>query len=166
MAQKILISYYSLTGNTKKFAEAIQNATDGDIFAIEMESPYPKVYSEVLKASRPDWENNVKPPLKSKVANMDEYQVVFIGSPNWFGTMTPPVFSFLSEYDFAGKIVIPFLTHGGGGVSRSFKEAAEAVPDSNVLGGLAISHRELDHIEEKIAEWLTKIELHTLMNEG
>jgi flavodoxin len=165
MPHKILVSYYSLTGNTKKFAEAIQWATDADIFAIEMEHPYPKVYQEVLKASRPDWENKVKPPLKSHVDNMDEYDVIFIGSPNWFGTMTPPVFSFLSAYDFTGKTMIPFLTHGGGGISRSFKEAAEMVPGSNFLEGLGISHRELNHLEEKIADWLTRIELNTIINE-
>lgn len=159
MSQKILIACYSLTGNTEKFAKAIHDATDGDLFSIKMVNPYPKVYSEVLKASKPDWQNKVKPPLSNKVENFDDYDVIFVGSPNWFGTMAPPVFTFLSEYDFSGKTVIPFMTHGGGGASHGFTEAAEAVPNSTVLDGLAIPHRDLNHTEEKIADWLAMIEL-------
>mgnify|MGYP001552075746 CR=1 FL=1 len=158
MSQKILIAFYSLTGNTGKLAKAIQNATDGDLFAIKMVNPYPKVYSEVLKASKPDWQNKVKPPLSSKVDNLEEYDVVFVGSPNWFSTMAPPVFTFLSEYDFTGKTVIPFMTHGGGRASNGFKETEAAVPASTVLEGLAVSHRDLNQMEDKIADWLAMIE--------
>lgn len=157
MSHKILIAYYSLTGTTKRFAEAIQAATGGDLFAIEMVKPYPKVYSEVLKASRPDWQNKVKPPLKAHVENLADYDVVFVGSPNWFSTMAPPVFTFLAEHDLAGKQAVPFLTHGGGGVSHSFMEFAEAVPGADVLEGLAIARTHIHETDTKVEPWLKKI---------
>ena len=159
MERKVLIAYFSLTGNTRKLAEEIQKVVGGDLFAIEMVEPYPKVYSEVLKASKPDWENKIKPPLKNKVDDFDAYDVIFIGSPNWFGTMTPPVFSFLAEYDFAGKTVIPFMTHGGGGASQGFAETAEAVPNSTTLEGLALSRSHLDDMKKLVNKWLKKLAL-------
>lgn len=159
MSQKILIVYYSLTHNTEKFAKAIQAATGGDLFEIEMEHPYPKVYSEVLKASKPDWQNKVKPPLKHNAENIADYDVIFVGSPNWFSTMTPPVFTFFATHDLAGKKVIPFLTHGGGGISHSFTEAAEAAPDSTFLEGLAISHNHIHDAPKLVEEWISKLDL-------
>ncbi|MEE4195360.1 MAG: flavodoxin [Anaerolineae bacterium] len=159
MTQSILIAYYSLTGTTRKFAEAIHAVVDGDLFAIEMLHPYPKVYSEVLKASKPDWQNKVRPPLKHKVENIAEYSIVFIGSPNWFSTMAPPVFSFLEGHDLSGKKIIPFLTHGGGGISNSFKECAEATPESIHLEGLAISRNHINESDRLISEWLKDLDL-------
>ena len=159
MAPKILIAYYSLTGTTMKLAKAIQAAIGGDLFEIQMVHPYPKVYSEVLKASKPDWENKVKPPLKKLVENIAEYDIVFIGSPNWFRTMAPPVFSFLAAHDLAGKKVIPFLTHGGGGISNCFTEAAEATPESTHVEGLAIRHNHINEAEQRVNEWLKEHEL-------
>ena len=157
MSQNVLIAYYSLTGTTQQFAEAIQAAAGGDLFAIEMVTPYPKVYSEVLKVSREDWKNKVRPPLKNTVKEISDYEVIFIGSPNWFSTMAPPVFSFLESHDLAGKKVVPFLTHGGGGISNSFREVAEALPNSEMLAGLAIARSHIHETRTKVEPWLQDI---------
>ena len=103
-APKILIAYYSYSGNTKEVAEAIHEKIGGDIFEIKTEGSYPDGY---------------RPKLTTSVADISQYDIVFLGSPNWWGTITPQVSSFLAAYNLSGKTVIPFVTHGGGGVQNT-----------------------------------------------
>lgn len=118
---KILIAYYSLSGNTREVAEAIRDKTGGDLFEIQTVSVYPAAYKEQTEQAKKEISENYRPELKNKVANMAQYDVVFIGSPNWWGTITPAVSSFIESSDLAGKTVVPFVTHGGGGVQNTVK---------------------------------------------
>lgn len=113
---KILVAYYSYSGNTKEVAEAIHNNVGGDIFEIKTEGSYPEEYRPMTMQAKKEIQDGYRPKLTTAVADMAQYDVVFIGSPNWWGTITPQVSSFLDSYDLSGKKVIPFVTHGGGGV--------------------------------------------------
>ena len=111
---KILIAYYSYSGNTKEVAEAIQKEIGGDLFEIKAEGTYPDEYRPMTEQAKKEIDAGFRPKLTTSVADMAQYDIVFIGSPNWWGTITPQVSSFLESYDLSGKTVIPFVTHGGG----------------------------------------------------
>lgn len=129
---KILIAYYSLSGNTRKVAEAIQEKTGGDLFEIQTVSAYPTEYKEQTVQAKKEINENYRPELKNKVADMSKYDVVFIGSPNWWGTITPAVSSFIESYDLSGKKIVPFVTHGGGGVQNTVKNLTAQCKGCNV----------------------------------
>jgi flavodoxin len=118
---KILIAYYSYSGNTQKVAEAIQEKIGGDLFRIETVKDYPDDFQELLQQAKLELANMYHPKLKAKVNNMKDYDVVFIGSPNWWGNIAAPVSSFMAENDLEGKKVVPFITHGKGGVQNTIK---------------------------------------------
>lgn len=111
----ILIAYYSHSGNTKAVAEQIHAKFGGDLFEIQLATPYPDNEQDVIEVMQRQKEENIKPGLSNKVGDMSKYDIVFIGSPIWFGTASLPVFSFVESYDFSGKTIIPFYTCGGGG---------------------------------------------------
>lgn len=111
--KKVLIAYYSLSGNTKDVAEAIRSKTGGDIFRIETVQSYPEEYRATTAQAKREINEGFRPELKGKIDNIAQYDIIFIGSPNWWGTIAPAVSSFLADYDLKGKTVIPFITHGG-----------------------------------------------------
>lgn len=119
---KILIAYYSYSGNTKEVAEAIREKTGGELFEIKAEGTYPEEYRPMTVQAKKEIAANFRPKLLSKVADISKYDVIFIGSPNWWGTITPQVSSFLEAYDLSGKTVVPFITHGGGRVQNTVKD--------------------------------------------
>ncbi len=130
---KILIAYYSVSGNTKEVAEKIQEYTGGDLFRIETVQVYPEKYKELTAQAKREINDNYRPKLKDKVANIQEYDTIFVGSPNWWGTIAPAVSSFLADYDLQGKKVIPFITHGSGGVQNTIKDLTEQCKGCNVV---------------------------------
>jgi flavodoxin len=114
MAEKTLIIYYSQArGNTKRIAEKIQKAKGFDIVRIETEVPYTGSYEEIVDQGQREVESGYKPKIKSLGVNISEYDRIIIGTPTWWYTMAPAVLSFLSENEWSGKTVIPFMTHGG-----------------------------------------------------
>lgn len=130
-AGKILIAYYSYSGNTQKVAEEIHEKIGGDLFRIETEESYPQDYNELLHQAKMELANRYHPKLKAKVKNINEYDVVFIGSPNWWGNITAPVSSFMAETDLRGKKVIPFITHGKGGTQYTIKGMQKQCTECN-----------------------------------
>ena len=120
--KKVLIAYYSLSGNTKDVAEAILSKTGGDIFRIETVQSYPEEYRATTAQAKREINEGFRPELKGKIDNIAQYDIIFIGSPNWWGTIAPAVSSFLADYDLKGKTVIPFITHGGGGVQNTITD--------------------------------------------
>jgi len=129
---KILIAYYSYSGNTKEVAEAIQEEIGGDLFEIKTEGSYPEEYRPMTQQAKKEIADGYRPKLTTQVADISQYDVVFVGSPNWWGTITPQVSSFLESYDLAGKTVIPFITHGGGGVQNTIKDMTLQCKDCKV----------------------------------
>ncbi len=112
---KILIAYYSWSGHTKKVAEAIQKEIGGDLFEIQPETAYSDDYKTVVDQAKKEINEGYRPALKNNVANIAQYDTVFIGSPNWWGTIAPVVSTFVEQNDLSGKTVVPFITHGSGG---------------------------------------------------
>lgn len=135
---KILVAYYSYSGNTKAVAEQIQKGTDGDLFEIQPIKPYSKNYQEVVDQAKKEINDNYKPALKTKVKDIDKYDVIFVGSPCWWATIAPPIATFLSSYNLSGKTVIPFMTHEGSLMGHSENDIKALCPKSNVLKGLPI----------------------------
>ena len=154
---KILIAYYSWSGNTRFAAEQIQKATGGTLFEIKPVKAYPKDYKACVEQARKECPTGFKPELASKVGNMAGYKVVFVGTPNWCGTMAPPVRSFLADYDFSGKTLIPFVTHGGGGMANCERDMRRACPKAAFGRGGAFSGSGIRNAGEKLARWVNEV---------
>ena len=115
-SRKVLVAYFSHSfGNTRKIARMIQRETGGDIFEIKPEQPYTTNHRAVVAQARREIDAGFKPELVAMPENLERYDVIFVGTPNWWNTMAPPVATFLSSHDFAGKTLVPFTTHGGSG---------------------------------------------------
>jgi flavodoxin len=154
-----LIAYYSHSGNTQKIAEQIKELVGGTVFRIEPVEKYPRSYQEVLKVSKIEIENGIRPPLKEKVENFERFETIFVGSPNWYSTIAPPVTTFLSEHDLSGKCVIPFVTHGGGGVAHCIIDIKKLIGNATMLEGFVISGYRTARVKQEIQNWLTQIQM-------
>lgn len=106
-------------GNTQYMAYVIQETTGADIFRIEPETPYPTDHTTLVAQARKEQAQSFRPALKANVQNLDDYDVVFVGYPNWWGDMPMIMYSFFEQNDFSGKTIIPFNTHGGSGFSST-----------------------------------------------
>jgi flavodoxin len=157
--KKILVAYFSHSGNTREIANQIQKSVGGDIFEIQSAKPYPGNYDAVLKQAKQELESKYKPVLKIKIENIESYDVVFIGYPNWWSTFPAPVRTFLSQNDFSGKIIIPFCTYGGSGIGRSVTDISTLCPNSTLLVGFAILGKDVKTAQNKVSEWLREIKI-------
>ena len=116
---KVLVAYFSHSGNTREVARQISEATGGDLFEIVPATPYPTEYRAVVDQGKKEIEAGVRPALKNPVGDLSQYDVIFVGSPCWWATIAPPVATFLTSCDFAGKTVIPFCTSSSSGLGQS-----------------------------------------------
>lgn len=151
---KVLVVYYSKTGNTKVIAEQIRQLTGGDIVEIEPEKAYPDDYRQLTELAKKEISEGLKPALKTKVENFKDYDIVFVGSPCWWGTVASPVASFLSENDFTGKKVVPFMTHGGSGLGHSVADIKKIIPDASVIDGKAFWGNDVENAGEEVSVWV------------
>jgi flavodoxin len=143
-------------GNTEVAAKMIEKLTGSDIFQIDTIKAYPADYTETTDVAKQELRQNARPDLSGHVENMSDYRVIFLGYPNWWGTMPMAVFTFLEEYDLSGKTIIPFCTHEGSGMGRSEKDIGKLCPDGKVLKGLAIIGGSVQNSENDIVDWLRK----------
>ncbi|SHO42850.1 flavodoxin [Anaerocolumna xylanovorans] len=134
---KIAVVYYSYTNNTKKIAEMIQSKTGAEVFQIETVTPYTGSYDEVVNQAQKEINSGFKPPIQSLKMQLDQYDTVILGTPVWWYTMAPAVFTFLSEADLSGKKIIPFATNAGW-LGHTFKDIKKLCPDSEVVSGMNI----------------------------
>jgi flavodoxin len=153
-ANKALVVCFSHSGNTKVIAEYISEATGGDLFEIKPVVDYPADYNTVVEQARKEINAGYKPELKSKVPDIEKYDVIFVGSPNWWSTIAPPVATFLSSYDLKGKKIIPFITHGGGGMGHSVADIKKLCPGSEVLNGYACSGSSVRNAGNDVIKWV------------
>jgi flavodoxin len=165
---KILVAYFSRpgnnyvggsivnlpVGNTEVVAKMIQETTKGDLFHIESVNVYPDGYTETTEVAQQELRANARPKLTSHMELMASYNVIFLGYPNWWGTMPMPVFTFLEEYDFSGKTIAPFCTHEGSGMGRSVTDIKKSCPRSTILDGLAIRGSGVKQAQNEVSEWL------------
>lgn len=141
-------------GNTEFIAGAIQSAVGGDLFAIETEQEYPGSHDALLDFAYTERMNDARPALASEIEGFEEYDVVFIGYPNWNADLPMPLYTFFEEYDFSGKKVIPFVTHGGSGFSGTVRTIKELEPGADVIGeGLSVSRNNAAQAYDEAAEW-------------
>ncbi|MDR1695165.1 MAG: hypothetical protein LBR69_00800 [Endomicrobium sp.] len=155
--KKVLTVYYSYSGNTAKTAKQIQKYAGGDIFEIKIKHEYPSKYDNLLDQAKKEIADGFKPVLASKPGNTGNYDIVFVGSPVWWGTIAPAVSAFLSEYDLSGKTVVPFCTHGGGGISRTFDDIKKLCPDAKFLQGKGFNRSNAS--ENEISDWIKSLNL-------
>jgi flavodoxin len=168
--KKFLVAYFSRKGqnyvngkivdlpigNTEVVAKMIQKIIGGDFFHIESVKPYPKDYTETTEVAKTELCANARPELTNHVENMDEYDMILLGYPNWWGTMPMPMFSFLEIYDFSRKTIVPFCTHEGSGLGSSEQDIKKLCPKATVLNGIAIHGAGAGSANTKITEWLRK----------
>jgi flavodoxin len=159
ITNKILVAYFSHSGNTREIANQIHKSVGGDILEIQSVTPYPHDYNAVVQQARQELDSGYIPVLKIKNENIKSYDLVFIGYPNWCSTVPAPVRTFLSEYDFSGKTIVPFCTHEGSGLGRSATDISKLCTRSTVLEGVAIRGRDVKTAQNKVSEWLRKIKI-------
>ena len=156
---KILIAYFSWGGNTEGVAEEIQRQTGADLFEITMVNPYSNDYNTVLDQAQRDQNEQARPELATHVENMDEYDVVMLGYPNWWASIPMPVASFLEEYDFSGKTILPFCSHGGGRFGQSLTAIAKIAPNASMGEALSIHYSGGSALSGDVSEWLNNNEI-------
>ena len=154
---KTLIVYFSWSGHTRTVANIIHELTGSDIVEIEVEEPYSSVYNEVTARARQELDNDIRPALVTRVENMDKYDTLIVGTPIWSSRLAPPVKSFLTMYDLAGKKIVPFCTHGGSGTAQSVDNIRSVCPDSEILQPLAISGSRVANSRGEVERWLRTV---------
>lgn len=152
-----LVSDGKLQGNTEYVATIISEATDGELFEIKTVHTYPGTHKELIDAAKKESEEDARPALATHIKNLKEYDVVFVGFPNWWYDMPQPLYTFFDEYDFSNKSVIPFCTHGGSRFSNAIKTIREMEKGATVLDGYAIARDRVGNSKDGILNWLKKI---------
>lgn len=152
---KSLIVYYSHSGTTRRLAELIARETGGDLLELVPETAYPQDYNTVVAQAKRELQSGHRPALKTALPDLSAYDMVFVGTPNWWSSPAPPVLTFLEQADAKGAMVAPFCTHGGGGsghIRRDMEKASHGaafLPELSIYGG---SGKATD-----IQKWLKKI---------
>ena len=146
-------------GNTEVIAKKMQKVTGSDLFYIETVKSYPDDYTETTNVAKEEKSKNARPELTGKVGDMDSYDVIFIGYPNWYGTMPMAVLTFLEAYDFSGKTIVPYCTHEGSGMGSSERDIKKLCPNAKVLSGLAIRDGSVSKADKDVSNWLKKLDL-------
>ena len=145
-------------GNTQYVAELIKERTSADIFRLEPTNAYPTNHSELLKRAQEEMRNKVKPEINGKIENFEQYDVIYVGYPIWNADIPPIIETFLSEYKFDGKTVVPFCTHGGSGLSGTPSTIAKLIPNANVIqNGFSISRSSMNSAISEVESWLKEI---------
>lgn len=147
-------------GNNEYIAQLIQRETNGDLFAIETVQEYPTTHDPLLEFAADEKAEDARPELATQIENLDSYDVIFLGFPNWNADLPMPLYTFLEQYDFSGKTIVPFTTHGGSGFSRTTQTIAELQPEANVLSnGLSISRNSVVDVKGEVTDWLSELNL-------
>ena len=153
-APKMLVLYYSQTGNTKAVAEEIANKLGADIEEITMEDPYDPDFQATIDRCLKEREQDILPTIHPVKADLANYDVIFLGYPVWFGTYAPPVITFLNGADLSGKKIVPFCTFGSGGLESSVKDLVAAEPYAEVLPGYGVRAARLDAMPKEVDNFL------------
>lgn len=141
-------------GNTEFIAKEIQKNLGGDLFAIETEQKYPGEHQELLDFAYDERGKNARPKLSGQIENPDSYDVVLVGYPNWNADLPMPLYTFFETYNFAGKTIIPFVTHGGSGFSDTINTIRKLEPDAEVINeGLSVSRNNVANAQADVKEW-------------
>ena len=153
---KILIAYFSWSGNTRDIANNIHGRIDSDIVELTPVDPYSTDYNTVLMEAQEDQHRQARPELNEHIDNMEQYDIILLGYPNWWASIPMPIATFLESYDLSGKTIIPFCSHGGGRFGQSLTAIAKLAPDSAIGEGLSVHYSGGSTLNDDINEWLEK----------
>ena len=147
-------------GNTEYVAKVVQQTIGGDLFRIETVEEYPLDHDPLVDQAADEQDENKRPELLNHVENFEQYDTIILGYPNWWADLPMPVYTFLEEYDFGGKTIIPFVTHGGSGFSGTVRTISELQPDALVSENtLSLSRNDVAASEEDVASWAESLGL-------
>lgn len=147
-------------GNAAQLANWIQQEVGGDLHSIIVNDPYPSNYDECLDRAADEKADDARPALSTHVSNMEDYAIVFLGFLNWWYTLPMPVLSFVDEYDWSGKTVVPFVTHGTGGLSATVRDLTAALPDDvTILDPIGVYRPDVPHAQGNIQQWIAELDL-------
>lgn len=155
--RKILIAYFSYSGNTEIAAKEIQSQVGGDLFEIKRKGDY----SNVSEEAKDEIENNKRPELEEKLDSIENYDIIFVGYPIWHHSTPAPVNTFLESYDLSGKTVIPFATSAGSNIDETLESFKSSYNSDKILEGITIpgSSGNSNSGKEKIKNWITSLDL-------
>lgn len=150
----IVVNGGEVMGNVEYMASVIQETVGGDLFQIETVEQYPLDHDPLVDQAAEEQDADARPELATHIDNLEQYDTIFLGYPNWWGDMPQALYTFLEEYDFSGKTIIPFCPHGGSGFSRTESTIAELQPGAAVSeNGLTISRNDVADSHDQIAQW-------------
>lgn len=170
-SKKVLVVFFSRTGenyavgniekgNTHIIAEMIAKESGGKLFRIETVKPYPDEYKACVEIAKAEKENNARPEVKGDV-KVEDYDVIFLGYPNWWGDMPMAVYTFIEKHNWNGKTVVPFCTHEGSGLSGTERKLKDACKGATVSEGLAIkgtiAQNSQAQARQSVKKWLESI---------
>ena len=145
---------YIEIGNTEKAAHIIAELTGAALWKLEQKIPYAEDYATCVAQARTDFQRQARPELISVPANLDAYDVIYLGYPNYCGTMPMAVYTFLEAFDFSGKTIHPFCTHAGSGLSNTVQDIKAAAKGASVTEGLALIGSQVDDAKDLIKQWI------------
>ena len=156
----ILIAYFSFEGHTKQIAEDIYAQIGGDLFEIMPEKPYIGTRNDLSGIASAELRENARPALATHVNNMDQYDVVFVGYPCWWSDAPMVVFTFLEEYDFSGKTIVPFTSYGTSGWGNSLASIQRSVGNNATIAeGFSVQEDDMQDLSARVTTWLQGLEL-------
>ena len=144
-------------GNTQYMAYVIQENTGADLFRIQPKTPYPTDHDELLRVAQEEIRTNARPEIDGIIERFGDYDTVFVGYPNWNADMPYILYTFFETYDFSGKTIVPFNTHGGSGFSGTQETIAQLEPNATMLEGKSISRNRIEDAAQEIVDWLDSI---------
>lgn len=147
---KTLVAYFTYSGNAKKVAERVAQLADADMFEIVPKNAYSSDYQTCIEEARKEVAENARPEITEKVQDMDKYDTLIVGFPNWCGTCPMVVLAFLEQYDLTGKKIYSFVTNGGGGCGRSTEDIEKSVKGAEITE--SINGKDLS--DDAIKQWL------------
>lgn len=146
-------------GNTQYMAYVIQKTTGANIFRIKPVTPYPTKHATLVDLAAEEKDANARPAIAEEIENFAQYDTVFIGYPIWWGNMPMILYTFFEEYDFSGKTIVPFSTHGGSRFAGTPKTIQQLEPEAKMLDGLTISRDRIQNAEQQIVDWVNGLDL-------
>ncbi len=141
-------------GNTEKAAEMLADLTGGELYRIEQAEPYSEDYEPCIAEAKADLQKNARPEVLDLPDDLDAYDEIYLGYPNYWGTMPMAVYTFLEHYDFTGKTIHPFCTHEGSGLAHTVQDIKKAAPGALVTKGLAIHGSSVDGAKPALEQWV------------
>ena len=156
---KSLVIYFSWSGNTENVAKSIQSQTDSDIFEIVPATPYSDDYDTVVDLAQEEQRSKARPAISGTIKNIADYDVIYVGFPNWWGDMPMILYTFFDTYDLSSKTIALFCTSGGSGLSGTVNEVKSLEPNATVTEGLHIGSGSSSNPDKAVSEWLNDIGL-------